>query len=324
MNELKISEKIPKQIRKWTCHKLECFGDYIEAYARTLKTDCCYLELYAGCGSCICKGTDCRIDDSALRVLKKFAKYIAIGLIAIIILFGSFGTIGAGERGVLLQFGAVKDKIFDEGLYIKIPIIQDVVKIDVKIQKDEIPASASSKDLQIVTSKIALNYHLDPNSVNKIWQEIGKNYNTRIIAPSIQEAVKSVTAKFTAEELITRREEVKEKIKANLAERLLQSAIIVDEFNIIDFYFSDAFNNAIEAKVTAEQLKLKAERDWERIKIEKEQKITEAEGKAQAIRIEAQALMSNPKVVELRWIEKWDGKVPTYWGEASPFVGLNR
>ena len=255
---------------------------------------------------------------------KKFAKYIAIGLIAIIILFGSFGTIGAGERGVLLQFGAVKDKIFDEGLYIKIPIIQDVVKIDVKIQKDEIPASASSKDLQIVTSKIALNYHLDPNSVNKIWQEIGKNYNTRIIAPSIQEAVKSVTAKFTAEELITRREEVKEKIKANLAERLLQSAIMVDEFNIIDFYFSDAFNNAIEAKVTAEQLKLKAERDWERIKIEKEQKITEAEGKAQAIRIEAQALMSNPKVVELRWIEKWDGKVPTYWGEASPFVGLNR
>ncbi|MBU1091721.1 prohibitin family protein, partial [Patescibacteria group bacterium] len=142
---------------------------------------------------------------------KKFAKYIAIGLIAIIILFGSFGTIGAGERGVLLQFGAVKDKIFDEGLYIKIPIIQDVVKIDVKIQKDEIPASASSKDLQIVTSKIALNYHLDPNSVNKIWQEIGKNYNTRIIAPSIQEAVKSVTAKFTAEELITKREEVKEK-----------------------------------------------------------------------------------------------------------------
>lgn len=255
---------------------------------------------------------------------KKIAKYAAIGLVALIILFGSFGTIGAGERGVLLQFGAVKDKIFDEGLYIKIPIIQDVVKIDVKIQKDEIPASASSKDLQIVTSKIALNYHLDPNSVNKIWQEIGKNYNTRIIAPSIQEAVKSVTAKFTAEELITRREEVKEKIKANLAERLLQSAIIVDEFNIIDFYFSDAFNNAIEAKVTAEQLKLKAERDWERIKIEKEQKITEAEGKAQAIRIEAQALMSNPKVVELRWIEKWDGKVPTYWGEASPFVGLNR
>ena len=117
---------------------------------------------------------------------------------------------------------------------------------------------------------------------------------------------------------------MKEKIKANLAERLLESAIIVDEFNIIDFYFSDAFNNAIEAKVTAEQLKLKAERDLERIIIEKEQKITEAQGKATAIRIEAQALSANAKVVELRWIEKWDGKVPEYWGQASPFIGLNR
>lgn len=255
---------------------------------------------------------------------QKIAFRASIVLIALIIIFGSVGTVGAGERGVLLQFGAVKDKVFGEGLYFKIPLIQQVVKIDVKIQKDEVAASASSKDLQIVTSKIALNYHLFPDSVNKVWQEIGKNYNTRIIAPSIQEAVKAVTAKFTAEELITKREEVKEKIKENLAERLLENAIIVDEFNIIDFYFSDAFNNAIEAKVTAEQLKLKAERDLERIKIEKQQKISEAEGKAQAIRIEAQALMSNPKVVELRWIEKWNGEVPTYWGQASPFIGLDR
>ncbi len=255
---------------------------------------------------------------------KKFVSSVIIGLFVLMIIFSSFGTVGAGERGILLQFGAVKDKIFGEGLYFKLPLIHQVVKMDVKIKKDEVAASASSKDLQIVTSKIALNYHLAPESVNKIWQEIGKDYNTRIIAPSIQEAVKAVTAKFTAEELITKREEVKEKIKANLAERLLENAIIVDEFNIIDFYFSEAFNNAIEAKVTAEQLKLKAERDLERIKIEKAQKITEAEGKAQAIRIEAQALRSNPKVVELRWIEKWDGEVPTYWGQASPFIGLDR
>jgi len=255
---------------------------------------------------------------------KKVISSVTIGLVALIVIFGSFGTVGAGERGILLQFGAVKDKIFDEGLYVKIPFVHQVVKMDVKIKKDEVAASASSKDLQIVTSRIALNYHIAPNSVNKIWQEIGKDYNTRIIAPSIQEAVKAVTAKFTAEELITKREEVKEKIKANLAERLLAHAILVDEFNIIDFYFSDAFNNAIEAKVTAEQLKLKAERDLERIKIEKDQKITEAEGKAQAIRIEAQALMSNPKVVELRWIEKWNGETPTYWGQASPFIGLSR
>ena len=256
--------------------------------------------------------------------IKKITTYTVVGLFAFMIVFGSFGTIGAGERGILLQFGAVQDKVFGEGFYFKVPFVHRVVKIDVKIQKDEVAASASSKDLQIVTSKIALNYHLSPESVNKIWQEIGKDYNTRIIAPTIQEAVKAVTAKFTAEELITKREEVKEQIKMNLAERLLTHSIIVDEFNIIDFYFSEAFNAAIEAKVTAEQLKLKADRDLERIKIEADQKVAEAKGKAEAIRVEAQALYANPKIVELRWIEKWDGKVPTYWGEATPFIGINQ
>lgn len=254
----------------------------------------------------------------------KLISGIIVGVVVVILLFGSFGTVGAGERGILLQFEAVQDKIFGEGFYFKIPLIQRVVKMDVKIKKDEVPASAASKDLQIVTSIIALNYHLAPDSVNKIWQEVGKDYNSRIIAPTIQEAVKATTAKFTAEELIIRREEVKEQIKSNLAERLLERFIVVDEFNIIAFDFSSAFNEAIEAKVTAEQLKLKAERDLERIRIEAEQKIAEAEGKAKAIQTEAQALRANPQVVELRWIEKWNGQVPTYWGQASPFIGIDR
>jgi len=255
---------------------------------------------------------------------QKAAKKVAIGIIIVIALVSSFGTIGAGERGVLLQFGAVTGKVFGEGLYVKIPFVQSVVKMDVKIQKDEVPATASSKDLQVVTSRIALNYHLEPDAVNRVWQEVGLSYNTRIISPAIQEAVKATTAKFTAEELITKREEVKVHIKDNLSERLLERSIIVDEFNIIDFDFSKSFNEAIEQKVTAEQLKLKAERDLERIKIEKDQQITQAEAKAQAIQIEAQALRANPQVVELRWIEKWDGKTPEYWGSASPFIGINR
>jgi len=254
---------------------------------------------------------------------KNIITRIIIGVLALMLILGTFGTVGAGERGILLQFGAVKDKVFDEGLYFKIPFIQSVVKIDVKIQKDEVPASASSKDLQIVTSKIAINYHLFPDKVNSIWQDVGRDYNSRIIAPSIQEAVKSVTAKFTAEELIVKREEVKDQIKINLAERLIKNNIVVDEINITAFDFSQAFNEAIEAKVTAEQLKLKAEMDLERIKIEAFQRVAESEGKATAIRIEAQALSANPRVVELRWIEKWDGKTPTYWGGASPFIGIN-
>jgi regulator of protease activity HflC (stomatin/prohibitin superfamily) len=266
-------------------------------------------------------------DSEKMEIIKKAKRssiFLIIILFLLIFVYGAIGTVGAGERGILLQFGAVKDKVFDEGLYFKIPIVQQVVKMDVKIQKDEVPASASSKDLQIVTSKIAINYHLVPEKVNNIWQEVGKEYNSRIIAPSIQEAVKSVTARFTAEELIIKREDVKDQIKNNLAERLIKNNIIVDEINITSFDFSEAFNQAIEAKVTAEQLKLKAERDLERIRIEADQKVVEAEGKAKAIRTEAQALTSNPQVVELRWIEKWDGKVPSYWGSASPFIGINR
>ncbi len=263
-------------------------------------------------------------DVERVERIKKLSRYIVGGVIILMLLLGSVGTIGAGERGILLQFGAVKDKVLGEGLYFKIPFVQSVVKIDVKIKKDEVPASASSKDLQIVTSRVALNYHLAPESVNKIWQEVGKNYNARINAPTIQEPVKATTAKFTAEELIIRREEVKEQIKANLYNRLLQHHIIVDELNITSFDFSDAFNEAIEAKVTAEQLKLKAERDLQRIEIEADQKIAEAVGKAQAIRIEAQALSANPKIVELRWIEKWNGETPQYWGQATPFIGINQ
>ena len=265
------------------------------------------------------------IDVEKMEVMRKIKKRMPlffIFFIIIIILFSSIGTIGAGERGVLLQFGAVQDKVIDEGLYFTIPFVQTVQKMDVKIQKDEVAASASSKDLQIVTSAIAINYNIVPGSVNKIWQEVGKNYNQKIIAPAIQEAVKAITAKFTAEELITKRETVKEEIKTNLTERLAKHDIAVVEINITSFDFSRAFNDAIEAKVTAEQLKLKSERDLERIRIEAEQRVVEAEGKAKAIKTEAEALNSNPKVVELRWIEKWNGETPQYWGGATPFVGL--
>lgn len=257
-----------------------------------------------------------------MRRIKKRAPILILGFIIIVALFSSVGTIGAGERGILLQFGAVQDKVINEGLYFTIPFVQTVQKMDVKIQKDEVSASASSKDLQIVTSAIAINYNIVPEAVNRIWQEVGKNYNQKIIAPAIQEAVKAITAKFTAEELITKREIVKEEIKTNLTERLAKHDIAVVEINITSFDFSRAFNDAIEAKVTAEQLKLKSERDLERIRIEAEQRVVEAEGKAKAIKTEAEALNSNPKVVELRWIEKWNGETPQYWGGATPFIGL--
>src|SRR3990167_9899119 len=106
----------------------------------------------------------------------KIIVHCILGFLALIIIFGCFGTISAGEKGVLLQFGAVTGKVFDEGLFIKVPFIQKVQHLDVKIQKEEVEVSAASKDLQTVTAVIALNYHLQSDKVANLWQGIGKSY----------------------------------------------------------------------------------------------------------------------------------------------------
>jgi len=177
--------------------------------------------------------------------------------------------------------------------------------------------------LQNVETIIALNFHLNQEQVPKLYQEVGKDYIERIINPAIQEAVKAVQAKFTAEELVSRRTEVRNGIQDVLTERLTKYYIIVDDFNIVNFQFSAEFDNAIEAKVTAEQQKLKAEMDLERIIIEKEQKITQAEAEAESIRIQSLALQQNKDILQLRAIEKWDGVLPVVTGGATPFIDLN-
>ena len=237
----------------------------------------------------------------------KIIGHVALAILALILIFGSFGTIGAGEKGVLLQFGAVQEKVFDEGLFFKVPFVQKVRHLDVKIQKEQVEVSAASKDLQTVSSVIALNYHLDENKVAELWQKVGKNYKARIIDPAIQEALKASTAKYTAEELITKRPEVRDDAKAILSERLAKEFIIVDELSIVNFDFSSSFNSAIEAKVTAEQNALAAKNKLEQVKFEAEQRISQAKGEAEAIRIQAEAItqQGGKDYVNLKWIEAW-------------------
>ncbi len=167
-----------------------------------------------------------------------------------------------------------------------------------------------------------INYRLDSTKVNDVWQNIGPRYKDTIIDPAIQEVFNANTARHSAEELIKNRESIREAIRMELRERIMPYNIIVEEFNIVNFEFSKSFADAIEQKQVAEQQALMASRILDRITIEKEQKIKEAKGKAQAIKIEAEALKSNPQIAELRWIEKWNGVVPQYWGSASPFIGL--
>lgn len=262
------------------------------------------------------------IEENGDPKIGRIVAHALIAFVAIVLFFGSFGTVGAGQRGVLLQFGAVTGKVFDEGLYFKIPFIQRVVKMDVQIQKIETAANSASKDLQSVGATIALNYHLQSDRVATIYQEVRKDYKIRIIDPTIQEAVKAATAQFNAEELITKRPEVRDEIKGLLNEKLEIRGIAVDEFNIVNFAFSNSFDESIERKVTAEQDALAAQNKLEQVKFEAQQRIEEAKGKAEAIRIEANALSQNPNILQLRSIEKWNGILPQVTGSAVPFVNI--
>ena len=266
--------------------------------------------------------------ESALRGVPVKALVIIGILIVILLFFRPFVQIGAGERGVVLNFGAVQDAVLDEGLHFRVPIMQAIVAVDVKVQKSESEAAAASSDLQDVSSKVALNYHIIPEKANIVYQTIGLAFKERIIDPAVQEVVKAVTAKYTAEELITKRPAVSDAMKTALTERLLMHNIAVDAFSIVGFSFSKGFMEAIESKQTAEQLALKAKRDLDRIKIEAEQKITAARAEAEFLRLQRANISTD--LIELRKIEanlkaieKWNGILPQVTGSgAVPFIGV--
>lgn len=249
--------------------------------------------------------------------------FVLFILLIVIGIYSSYTIVGTRERAVVTRFGAITGRVLEPGLHFIVPYIESAAKLDVSIQKKEQVIAAASKDLQSVQSDVALNYSLSPDKVIDIVRLIGWDYENKIITPALQESVKAATAQFTAEELITKREMVREKIKDSLKTKLENKGIRLDDFNIVNFEFSESFNAAIEAKVTAEQNALAAKNKLEQIKYEAEQKIVEAKGKAEAIRVEAEALVNNPQILQLRAIEKWSGSFPTYYGGgALPFINL--
>jgi regulator of protease activity HflC (stomatin/prohibitin superfamily) len=254
---------------------------------------------------------------------------IIVGIILFLLFaFKPWAQVGAGERGIVLNFGAVQNTVLGEGIHFKIPIVQTVELMDVKIQKAITDAASASSDLQDVDLSVALNYHVIPDKANIVYQSIGVEFKARIIDPAIQEVMKAVTARYTAEELITKRPAVSTEMKDALTSRLLESNIAVDAFSIVSFSFSKTFTDAIEAKQTAEQNALKAKRDLDRIRVEAEQTIAAATAEAEALRL--QKMNISPDLIELRKIEanlkaieKWNGILPEVTGAgAIPFIGV--
>lgn len=265
------------------------------------------------------------------NVLKKGPLRILViiaGLLLVLVFFKPWAQVGAGERGIVLNFGAVQDKVLNEGIHFRMPMMQEIVLMDVKIHKVITDAASASSDLQDVALSVALNYHIIPDKANVVYQTIGMDFKERMIDPAIQEVMKAVSARYTAEELITKRPAVSSEMQESLTKRLLPSNISVDAFSIVSFSFSKIFTDAIEAKQTAEQNALKAKRDLDRILVEADQTIAAATAEAEALRL--QKMNISPDLIELRKIEanlkaieKWNGILPQVTGAgAVPFIGV--
>jgi prohibitin 2 len=229
-----------------------------------------------------------------------FKVYLGIAIIVVgaILLLTSFVMVPAGSVGVVTQFGAVTGKTFGQGLHFKFSFIQGVTKMDIRTQKyTAAQLTAASKDLQNVTTTIAINYKLDSAQATTVYRTIGMDYMEVIAHPAIQETVKEITAKYNAEECITNRAAVKDAIATALIERLSVRGIITESVNITDFQFSPEFTAAIEAKVVAQQQIETAQNTLERMRVEAEQAVVVATGQANAAIAVAQGQAEANKIV---------------------------
>ena len=272
-----------------------------------------------------------------------------VAAIAVYLFFSAFTTVNSGHVGVVRTLGAVKAEPMSEGFNLKTPFVDSVEEIDIRLKKADEQATAASSDLQVVSTRVAVQYSLISSVVPTLYQRIGRRaiVEDALIRPAIQESVKAVTAQYAAEELVTQRAKVKSQIQEaleafindTLREKDVVGALNLDNVAITDFEFSSEFNKAIEEKVKAEQEALKAEN-------EKVRRVTQAEAaaeerklaadaeayqieqesiaRAEAIRREAEALRDNPALIELRIAEKWDGRLPTFTGgEAIPLLNVD-
>lgn len=261
--------------------------------------------------------------------MKKKGIGIVVGAVlavaALFVLVNCFTVVQAGHTGVVLTLGKVSDKVLQEGFHVKAPFVQSVVQIDNRITKLEVNTEAFSKDLQTVSTTLAINYRVDTAKSYSIYKNIGRNYEEVLVTPAVNEVLKAITANYTAEESVTNRAIISDGLISGLNEKLNGDGLYVTDVNILNFDFSEAFINAIEEKQVAQQKLLKAE-------TEKQTAITNAQAEAETIRIKAQAeaeankIVSeslNQYVIENKKIEKWDGKLPQVQGDADPLVTIN-
>lgn len=253
-------------------------------------------------------------------------KVIIIAIVVIVVLFvvvSSFVTVGPGERGVLMTFGAVHNGVLAPGLHLKVPFVQTVKRMNVQIQKSQTDETAASRDLQNVKTQVAVNWSIDPNDAEWVYQNLGdeSQLTNKVIAPVVSNAVKAVAARYNAEDLIEQRDRVAREVQNQIVTALAPYKVKVQGVNITDFQFSPTYAQAIEEKQVAQQHALQASYDLQRIKIQAEQTIAKAQGQAQAQKLLQVTL--TPEIIQLKAVEAWNGVLPTVVGGNGvlPMIG---
>ncbi|MCP2728528.1 prohibitin family protein [Limnofasciculus baicalensis] len=248
-----------------------------------------------------------------------------ITLLSLTIISKAFTIINPGERGVVMHFGKVQDVILDEGIHPIIPIMTSVKKLNVRVQKTDIESAAGTKDLQIITAAVALNWHIDPSQVNKIYQRLGdeKQIINTIIIPAMTEVLKAATPKKTAEQILKERDNLKTEIDNNIKSRLAKYGLQVDDTSLVNIGFSSEFTKAIEAKQIAEQQALQASYVADKAKQDAEAQVNRAKGEAEAQKLVRETI--TPQLLQKQAIEKWNGEFPQVMSGngALPFINIS-
>lgn len=266
---------------------------------------------------------------------KRIVKWVVIGIIALFLLItlcNSFKTIPTGYVGVKTRFGQVQSTMLNEGLNFKIPYIEKIVLMDCRTQKTEYTMEASSKDLQKISNfKVAINYNITKDTANTLYREVGVDYKTIVVEPAIQEAMKATIANYTAEELITKRNEVSAFALEALYNKLYDRGISLTSLNIIDLSFSEEFDKAVEEKQIVEQQTQKAQYELEKAKVENAKKIEDAKAEAEVMRQQNEQITDSYlrlKEIENQkaMIDKWNGTLPSTMAgsDISSIFSLNK
>lgn len=237
----------------------------------------------------------------------KVVIFAVIGTFILITIFSSFTTVKSGEVGLKVRFGKITDLSITEGINFKIPYVDKIAKVNIKVQKTEMAIESSTKDLQIVNTNIAVNYRISADKASYLYKTVGNSYEETVLNPAIKESIKTAIAQYTAEEITVNRNEVSENCLNAIQEKISKYGIVIEDFNLTDFGFSEAYSQAIEEKQVAEQNKQKAE-------LEAQAKIVQAQAEKEANDLLRQTLTS--EVLIQQFIEKWNGQLPsTYAGE---------